>query len=368
MLNYFSIFNTIYNDAPQPWQLGFQDSAAPGFTGIVELHNTIFFYLVVICVSVFWVIGSISYYFNNNSSPIVHKYLNHGTLIELIWTITPAFILIAIAFPSFRLLYLLDEVISPTITIKVVGFLKIKDGHKSYVLNKIKDTKYGLKKIYIEKIYNIVSLTSLYIQSIKFIIYDYTISLLLKLYNFSYINLLCNYNTKNNNLISNNRPQAAIISAAKDGGGGPRLTAEDRIRLISLSHPSLRFLLMDWPIRGRVNKRSFHSMCRAINRIGPHNEEVLSVIIGLLLGDGYANNRSGEGVRISIKQSIIHKEYLFNLYEFFSTRGYCTTLKPRKYQRTIKGIDKIYYGYEFNTFTLEVFFGYINLFIKMEKK
>ena len=120
MLNYFSIFNTIYNDAPQPWQLGFQDSAAPGFTGIVELHNTIFFYLVVICVSVFWVIGSIMYYFNNNNSPIVHKYLNHGTLIELIWTITPALILIAIAFPSFRLLYLLDEVISPTITIKVV--------------------------------------------------------------------------------------------------------------------------------------------------------------------------------------------------------------------------------------------------------
>ena len=202
MLKNISIFSTIFNDAPQPWQLGFQDSAAPGFTGIVELHNTIFFYLVVISVGVFWVLGSIIYYYNSNNSPIVHKYLNHGTLIELIWTITPAFILIAIAFPSFRLLYLLDEVISPTITIKVVGFLKIKDGHKSYVLNKIKDTKYGLKKIYIEKTYNIVSLTSLYIQSIKFIIYDYTISLLLKLYNFSYINLLCNYNTKNNNLIS----------------------------------------------------------------------------------------------------------------------------------------------------------------------
>ena len=40
---------------------------------------------------------------------------------ELVWTLTPALILIAIAFPSFRLLYLLDEVISPTITIKVVG-------------------------------------------------------------------------------------------------------------------------------------------------------------------------------------------------------------------------------------------------------
>nr|QNH92697.1 cytochrome c oxidase subunit 2 [Wolfiporia cocos] len=128
MYNTFSIFNTIFNDAPQPWQIGFQDNflflivtAAPGFTGIVELHNTIFFYLVVISVGVFWVLGSVIYYYNSNKSPIVHKYLNHGTAIELIWTITPALVLIAIAFPSFRLLYLLDEVISPTISIKVVG-------------------------------------------------------------------------------------------------------------------------------------------------------------------------------------------------------------------------------------------------------
>ena len=114
-------FNNIFNDAPQPWQIGFQDSGAPGFTGIVELHNTLFFYIVLICVGVFWLIGSVIYNFSNKNNPIAHKYLNHGTLIELIWTITPAFILIAIAFPSFRLLYLLDEVISPTITIKVVG-------------------------------------------------------------------------------------------------------------------------------------------------------------------------------------------------------------------------------------------------------
>jgi cytochrome c oxidase subunit 2 len=122
MLQFNSIFNTIFNDAPQPWQLGFQDSAAPGFTGLVTLHNTIGFYLIVISFGVFWVLGSILYNYNSNNSPIVHKYLNHGTLIELIWTISPAFILIAIAFPSFRLLYLLDEVISPTITIKITGF------------------------------------------------------------------------------------------------------------------------------------------------------------------------------------------------------------------------------------------------------
>lgn len=121
MLQNFSIFNTIFNDTPEPWQLSFQDSAAPSFTGVVELHNTVFFFLVIISVAVFWVLGSIIYYYKSNNSPIVYKYLNHGTLIELIWTITPALVLIAIAFPSFRLLYLLDEVISPTITIKVVG-------------------------------------------------------------------------------------------------------------------------------------------------------------------------------------------------------------------------------------------------------
>lgn len=42
-------------------------------------------------------------------------------MIELIWTITPAAILIAIAFPSFKLLYLLDEVVDPAMTLKAIG-------------------------------------------------------------------------------------------------------------------------------------------------------------------------------------------------------------------------------------------------------
>jgi hypothetical protein len=59
-------------------------------------------------------------------------------------------------------------------------------------------------------------------------------------------------------------------------------------------------------------QRYYHiSNIRAKNRIGPHDLEIISVIIGSLLGDAYANNRSGEGVRICYRQSIIHKEYLF---------------------------------------------------------
>ncbi len=121
MTKFLSNFNSIFNDAAQPWQLGFQDSAAPGFTGIVTLHNTVAFYLVLITFSVFWTLFSIIYYYNDKRNPIAHKYLTHGSTIELIWTITPALILIAIAFPSFKLLYLMDEVLSPTLTVKVVG-------------------------------------------------------------------------------------------------------------------------------------------------------------------------------------------------------------------------------------------------------
>ena len=56
-----------------------------------------------------------------NLSRTRHNYLNHGTLIELIWTITPALILILIAFPSFKLLYLMDEVTDPSLTVFVEG-------------------------------------------------------------------------------------------------------------------------------------------------------------------------------------------------------------------------------------------------------
>ena len=114
--------NLIMNfDAPSPWGIYFQDSATPQMEGLVELHDNIMYYLVVILFGVGWILLSIIRNYISTKSPISHKYLNHGTLIELIWTITPALVLIAIAFPSFRLLYLLDEVISPTITIKVTG-------------------------------------------------------------------------------------------------------------------------------------------------------------------------------------------------------------------------------------------------------
>nr|YP_009568371.1 cytochrome c oxidase subunit 2 [Orbilia oligospora]QBL02011.1 cytochrome c oxidase subunit 2 [Orbilia oligospora] len=122
------LFQNIYLqcDAPRPWGLYFQDSAAPQFEGLVELHDdNIMFYLVTILFGVGWILASVIRNYSNKRSKISHKYLNHGTLIELIWTITPAIILIFIAFPSFKLLYLMDEVADPAMSI-------LAEGHQWY--------------------------------------------------------------------------------------------------------------------------------------------------------------------------------------------------------------------------------------------
>ena len=75
------------------------------------------YYLVLILFVVAWILVSIIFNYVATKSAISHKYLNHGTLIELIWTITPAVILILIAFPSFKLLYLMDEVNDAAMTV-----------------------------------------------------------------------------------------------------------------------------------------------------------------------------------------------------------------------------------------------------------
>ena len=107
----------LYCDAPTVWGYYFQDSASPQMEGIEELHNNILYYLFIIMFAVTWVTISIIRQYLYKKSPISHKYLNHGTLVELIWTITPALILILIAFPSFKLLYIMDEVVDPNLTI-----------------------------------------------------------------------------------------------------------------------------------------------------------------------------------------------------------------------------------------------------------
>lgn len=110
-----------FKDFAENYQIGFQDPASPIMEQIINFHNFTMIYIVFIMTLVLWFISSIILKFSKAKRTISHKYLIHGTLLEIIWTITPAIILILIAFPSFKLLYLMDEVIDPAITIKVVG-------------------------------------------------------------------------------------------------------------------------------------------------------------------------------------------------------------------------------------------------------
>ena len=122
---FFNSYLNINLDVPSPWGIYFQDSATPQMEGLVELHDNIMYYLVVILFAVAWIMLSIFRNYVETKSPISHKYLNHGTLIELIWTITPALILILIAFPSFKLLYLMDEVNDSSMSV-------LAEGHQWY--------------------------------------------------------------------------------------------------------------------------------------------------------------------------------------------------------------------------------------------
>lgn len=111
----------VYKDMPEASQIGFQDPASPIMEEIINFHNYVMVYLSFIAVGLGWMMIEILRTYSKSKRVISHKYLVHGTLIELIWTVSPALILVAIAFPSFKLLYLMDEVIDPAITIKAIG-------------------------------------------------------------------------------------------------------------------------------------------------------------------------------------------------------------------------------------------------------
>ena len=107
-------------DSSVSWQFGFQDPATPVAEGIFRFHHDLIFILIFVVVFVSWILFKIIIRFQNfkhfTSTGVVH-----GTLIEIIWTIIPAVILMLIAVPSFALLYSIDETVEPSITLKVLA-------------------------------------------------------------------------------------------------------------------------------------------------------------------------------------------------------------------------------------------------------
>ena len=97
------------------YSYGFQDPATPWMLGIIQLHDTVMFYLIIILTIVVWLFIS---------SLLNKDYLfelRHNDEIELAWTITPALILWAIGLPSLIFLYITDEILDAELTVKVTG-------------------------------------------------------------------------------------------------------------------------------------------------------------------------------------------------------------------------------------------------------
>ena len=109
-------------DSSSPWQIYFQDPATPVMEGIINLHHDLMFFITFIFFFVLIVLGRTLYFYTDNSvGSLESRSVVHGTTLEIVWTVLPSLILVVVALPSFALLYSIDEVIDPAITIKCVG-------------------------------------------------------------------------------------------------------------------------------------------------------------------------------------------------------------------------------------------------------
>jgi len=145
MLNFFNIIlnsisfffnnlasssNIILADASEPWQLGFQDPATSVMSEIINFHYDLMAFIIVICVFVCWVLYSCIALFKedlnktNTRQEEFRAYsqgISHHTNLEIAWTLAPAVILLFIAVPSFALLYNMESLTEPSLTVKVTG-------------------------------------------------------------------------------------------------------------------------------------------------------------------------------------------------------------------------------------------------------
>nr|YP_009114112.1 cytochrome c oxidase subunit II [Euphaea yayeyamana]AHC02109.1 cytochrome c oxidase subunit II [Euphaea yayeyamana] len=96
-------------------QISFQDAASPMMEQMIYFHDHTMMILLIITVMVGYVMMAM--FWNKQTN----RNLLDGQKIETAWTVLPVFVLILIAMPSLRLLYLMDEISEPSITLKTVG-------------------------------------------------------------------------------------------------------------------------------------------------------------------------------------------------------------------------------------------------------
>jgi cytochrome c oxidase subunit II len=105
---------------PSPWQLGFQPAATPVMEQIESFHYYLLWLITAIALFVLALLVIVMVRFNARANPTPSR-TTHNTLIEVIWTIVPVIILVTIAVPSFKLLFLQLSIPPVDLTVKATG-------------------------------------------------------------------------------------------------------------------------------------------------------------------------------------------------------------------------------------------------------
>nr|YP_010172274.1 cytochrome c oxidase subunit II [Dasycercus cristicauda]AIG23009.1 cytochrome c oxidase subunit II [Dasycercus cristicauda]QSH39830.1 cytochrome c oxidase subunit II [Dasycercus cristicauda] len=100
---------------PYPMQLGFQDATSPIMEELMYFHDHTLMIVFLISSLVLYVL------FLMLTTKLTHTSTMDAQEVETIWTIMPAIILVLIALPSLRILYMMDEIFNPYLTVKAMG-------------------------------------------------------------------------------------------------------------------------------------------------------------------------------------------------------------------------------------------------------
>nr|YP_007626020.1 cytochrome c oxidase subunit II [Hexaprotodon liberiensis]AEP21198.1 cytochrome c oxidase subunit II [Hexaprotodon liberiensis] len=98
-----------------PLQLGFQDAVSPIMEELLYFHDHTLMIVFLISSLVLYIITLML------TTKLTHTNTMNAQEVETVWTILPAIILILIALPSLRILYMMDEINNPSLTVKTMG-------------------------------------------------------------------------------------------------------------------------------------------------------------------------------------------------------------------------------------------------------
>src|SRR5262245_19187196 len=103
-----------------PMQLGLQKSASQVMDNIIWFHDFLLYIITGIAGFVLVLLVVVMVRFNARTNPSPSR-TTHNTLIEIAWTLIPIVILMVIAVPSFKLLFLQLNVPAADLTVKATG-------------------------------------------------------------------------------------------------------------------------------------------------------------------------------------------------------------------------------------------------------